>query len=153
MKFQPKSEKELAEANLIPAKTICDFEVIEAKDTVSKTSNAEMIAIKLKVFYNDGFKLVNDYLLEAMASKLRHFCEASGLMKEYADGSLRAEHCLGACGKLKVAIEDKNDGYQPKNKVGDYVVPAGKKVLVSSQVVAPANADPSDNGWDSDVPF
>lgn len=141
MKFTPKTEKEILYEGLIPDKTVCDFEVVAATDAISKASGAEMIALKLKVFHNEGFKLVDDYLVAAMARKVRHFCEMAKLVDVYEGGTLTAEHCKGVCGKVTIAIEDKEDGYPPKNKVGDYYVP--------KKAAAPAAAAPSTD----DVPF
>lgn len=144
MQFKPRSESEINEAGLIPHKTICDFEIIKAQDTTSK-NGAQMIAIKLKVFYNEGFKLVDDYLLESMPAKLRHFCEGSGLLKQYELGTLCAEDCRAICGKVKIKVEPAGD-YPAKNSVQDYVVKEKAKVLAGTSA-------PIDKVEDSDVPF
>lgn len=147
MNFTPKSEQEINEENLIPDKTVCDFEILEAKDTKSKKNGADMIELKVKVFHGEGFKIMSDWLLEAMAAKLRHFCEATNLMKEYQDGSLKATHCHGVCGKLKVKLEPAGE-YKAKNSVRDYVVAERAKVLAATQ-----ESGTKTNQEDSEMPF
>jgi hypothetical protein len=133
MKFTPKSEKEIAEANLWPAGEY-GFEVIDAKDKVSKTSQAEMIELKLKVYNDDGgFIFVNDYLLESLAYKLRHAAVCCGLEANYDAGNLLANDFAGKMGKLKLKIQkDKSGLYPDKNTVGDYVTTADVSVSIIS---------------------
>lgn len=147
MQFAPKTDKEINEANLIPHKTVCDFEIIKAENTRSKKSGAEMITLQVKVFHGEGFRLVNDYLMEAMAAKLRHFCEAGNLMRYYEGGTLRAEHCVGICGKAKIKLVEAGD-YPAKNDIADYVVPVKEKVL-SGTPGSKTDQRPEDD----DVPF
>jgi len=122
MKFAPKSDKELSEANLLPA-GIYDFEIGTAEDKVSHAGN-EMIKVDLTVFdANGGKRFVYDYLMEAMAYKLKHAAQACGLEDKYNNGSLTADDFIGKCGKLKLKIQsDKNGVYADKNVVHDYVV-------------------------------
>lgn len=127
MKFQPKTEQELQAEMVMPAGEY-DFEVAEATDTVSKRSGNDMLALKLKVYApGGGFRLVTDYLLEKLAWKLRHFCEATGLIAKYENGTLMARDCEGRSGRaiLQVDAERKSDDgtktYPPKNSVKDYV--------------------------------
>lgn len=120
--FQPKTENELREANLIAAKTICDFEVLEANDKVSKAGN-DMIELKLKVYRPDGgYIFVNDYLLASMEFKLRHSAAAIGALVKYNKGALSADDFTGKSGKLIVGIQKSEDPQYPdKNVVKDYI--------------------------------
>lgn len=119
MKFTPDSEEKLNEERLLPEGTY-DFEVYKALDAVSKKGN-EMIRLTLRVFNRDGRTvLVDDYLMEAVKFKLIHFCKATGLYPRYESGELVAEDCVGRAGEVVLRIE-KQDGYEPKNSVKDYV--------------------------------
>src|SRR6476620_9427476 len=98
MKFTPKSEKELAEDALIPD-GVYPFEVINALDTQSKTSGADMIAVQLRVFGPDGREpVIKDYLLESYLRKIFNFAKVTGLLPKYHAGSLCAEDCLAKTG-------------------------------------------------------
>lgn len=123
MQYQPKTEKQIREELLLP-NGIYDFEVFEAADKVSKGGN-DMIYLKLKVYTPEGnFRFVDDYLLEAMAFKLRHAAVACGLGDQYATGTLLASHFVGKSGQVKLRIDVNKDGkYQDKNAIADYVVP------------------------------
>jgi hypothetical protein len=133
MRFEAKSENELRRENLIPAGEY-GFEVLTAEDKVSAKGN-DMIALKLIVYLSDGSQRhVYDWILEAFAFKLRHFCEATGLIEDYNAGRLCAADCVGRSGKVKIGInEDKSGDYPPSNRVLDYIVAKG-----SAQPAAPA---------------
>lgn len=122
MKFQPKTEKEIAEANLWPEGEY-GFEVTEANDTASKKGN-DMIKLKLRVYNAEGaFKFIDDYLLESMAFKLRHCASTCGLLDVYEGGSLLASDFVGKNGFVKLKItKDETGKYADKNDVKDYVV-------------------------------
>lgn len=127
MQFTPKTEAEIQEEGLLPAGTY-DFQVTEAEDTISK-KGSEMIALKLKVFdSNGGHRIIRDWLLEAMAFKLRHFCEATGLLKQYESGNLDALSMDGATGKVEIIVKD-DPTYGKQNSVKDYVVSVEPKTL------------------------
>lgn len=152
MHFAPKSEEEVAAANLFPAGTY-DFEVQNAEDAVSKAGN-EMIKLTLRVFAPDGSATtVFDYLLESAAYKLRHASSACGLISQYEKGSLAAEDFVGKQGRVKIRIQkDVSGQYPDKNSVSDYVATNGS-----------ARGAPATNGArhsdevpppiDDDIPF
>lgn len=120
MKFQPKTENEIANENLIEPGEY-DFEVVAAFDKVSKSGN-DMIELKLRVFA-ERERVINDFLLEKIAYKLRHFAEATGLLDTYNSGDLIADDCVGKAGRVKIGIQkDKTGAYPDKNTVNDYVV-------------------------------
>lgn len=123
MKFQPKTEKQIAEEGLLPA-GVYGFEVMEAKDAVSKSSN-DMIVLKLRLFDKEGNSCgaVTDYLLETIAYKLRHAAVACGLQGSYEAGSLVSSEFIGKTGEVKIRItKDKNGQFSDQNTVADYVI-------------------------------
>lgn len=123
MKFVPKSEKEIQEEKLLP-KGEYPFQISQAEDKLSKAGN-EMLVLTVRVYKPDGsFVLVNDYLMESMAFKLRHAAEACGLLSEYDSGLLLPEMFIGKTGDCKLGIQvDKTGAYADRNTILDYIVP------------------------------
>ena len=84
-----------------------------------------MIEVKLGVWTpNGGQKFINDYLMEKLAYKLYHFCEAVGI--DYHAGELEAEQLPGKCGVVRIKVDPARTGddgkeYSAKNAVKDYV--------------------------------
>ncbi len=154
MKFTPKSKEELAQAGLLPD-GIYDFEVLVAEDTISKSGN-DMLKLKLKVWGNDSREvIVFDYLLEAMAFKLRHFAEETGLIAKYESGELHDYDCVGRSGKVNLIVQASQVGsngnsYPPKNAVKDYVSNPNK---VTNNGSLPHSKPVVDNSLDADIPF
>lgn len=150
MKFTPKTETQIAEENLWAAGEY-GFEVTEAVDAVSKSGN-EMIKLDLRVFNTDGgFRFVTDYLLESVAYKLRHACEALNLLAKYEAGEIVAEDFVGRTGNLKLKIDAAKDGYAAKNSVQDYVpkaVAQGKHEAKKANGYVKPSAD-----MDQDIPW
>lgn len=127
MQFTPKSESELQQSLLLEA-GLYPFQVMHAEDAISKSGN-EMIKLTLKVWNKDGSeRVIYDYLLEAMAFKLRHFCASAGLIGNYEAGNLKAADCIGKLGKVDIIMQSGQPnpmgGYYPdKNSVKDYLAP------------------------------
>jgi len=123
MKFSPMTEDELARASLLEP-GVYPFEVIAASEELSKAGN-EMIKVKINVFGPDNQQAhIFDYLMEKLQYKLRHFCEATGLLQKYEAGTLSEVDCEGKSGWVKIKVEPANGQYQAKNSVQDYVKPA-----------------------------
>ncbi len=132
MQFTPRStqdleleEKKREEALLLPRGDY-DFEVTEAIEKTSKSGNP-MIQVRLKVFHEDSFRFVTDYLMEKMAFKLRHFAESVGLLDEYNAGNFNASDLVGASGVVKLEIEPAKGDFSAKNAAKDYAVRGGSK--------------------------
>lgn len=144
MKFTPKTDQQIAEEGLIPAGTVCDFEVLEAEGKLSNAGN-EMVAVKLKVWRPNGSTtLIFDWLLTDMMWKLKAFADAVGMTAEYDRGELPPEAMIGRAGKLKVGIRPASGDWPAKNSVTGYVKPEG-----ATAGAAPAKkADLND-----DIPF
>ncbi|SRR5258706_7670263 len=125
MRFEPKTESELQMANLIPEGTY-PFYVKTAEACMSKKGN-EMIKVMLAIEVQErGEYILYDYLLEAMAKKLKHFADAIGLKEKYASGELKPEDVVNLSGLVDISIEPgspKPEGgsYPAKNIVVDYI--------------------------------
>ena len=121
MNFKPKTEKELAMAQLLPDGTY-PYEVIEASEGVSKKGNS-MVKLKLNVFGRDFSTHIYDYVSGSfMEHRLRHFCYSCGLENVYGAGAIEPRQCVGRQGYAHVVLEEKNDGFPAKNVIYDYVI-------------------------------
>ena len=148
MKVQPKSESDIALANLIPD-GVYPFEVLEAKETRSTKGN-DMTALKVNVVHADGEKVIFDYLvsIDSMAYKIRHFAESIGMLAEYEAGDLPAEQMVGRTGSAKVGNQPAQGGYDAKNVIKDYI-----KGLPSAEKTAKAHKAAAEVLQDDDIPF
>lgn len=152
MQFKSKTEKEIQEAQLAPAGEY-PFTVIFAEDAKSKNGN-DMIKVKLGVYNGDAIRWhVTDYLMEKMEAKLRHFCEAVGLLPRYEQGCLQASDCLQRSGMVKLVIKSDSNGQFPdKNEVRDYVVERKQQATPKAEKPKQVNEKPAFDPND-DVPF
>lgn len=126
MKFKPKSEKEIAEANLWPNGEYA-FEILEAEEAADKNGN-DMLKLLVKVFKEDGgSQNIFDYVSGAwMEFKLRHLAEACGVLDDYEKGEIEAYQLVGKTGKCKLNVsKDKTGQYPDKNGIADYIVDSG----------------------------
>jgi hypothetical protein len=156
MRFDPKSEKEIAEANLWPASEY-DFEVIEAKEETSKAGN-DMVHLSVKIYDAEGnFRTLDDYLVgtEKAAFKIRHFAESVGMLSDYESGEIPAEAMIGRAGKCKViVVKDKSGQYADKNSIGDYLKPKAGNGVAGSFTGAPMKPKaPLTQDLDDEIPF
>lgn len=155
MRITPKSQEEIDLEGLLE-KGVYDFEILKAEDKLSKKGN-EMIHVKLKVFSGDGYQLVDDYLMEAMSYKLRHFCEEAKLLDKYESGELVASDCVGRCGKVKLDIEPGGD-FPAKNVVKDYgekkkADPSAKGPLMNAGPKSKSLEEEDSDDNSSPIPF
>jgi hypothetical protein len=121
VKFTPKTERELAEEGMLPDGTVCDFEVTEAEDAVSKAGN-DMIALKLKVWRPNGSTMqLRDWLVSSQHFKLMAFANATGMREAYDAGTMEAADMAGVCGKVKLGVEPASGDFPARNKVASYV--------------------------------
>ena len=149
MRFVPKTEAECS--NLLP-EGVYAFEILEAEDTQSKAGN-DMLKLKLGVDDGNGSQHgVMDYLVEAVAYKLRHLADATGLLKQYEQGEMKADLLVGRAGQCKLAIAPAKDGYDAKNVVKDYVKRGAKEVIEPKAVPVKGNTRARDD-MDDEIPF
>jgi hypothetical protein len=131
MRVTPKTEKQIAEEGMFPA-GIYSAEVVKAEDTVSKAGN-DMIALTLRVYHGDRTALVNDYLLDSMAYKVRHAAGSMGLLDSYEMGALVADDMVGKSVTVKLNVQkDKSGQYPDKNGIADYLDGNAQKTPVGA---------------------
>jgi hypothetical protein len=127
--FTPMTDEQINSSNIIDA-GIYDFEVIKSVRKASKAGNP-MAELTINVWDNQGKQhSIFDYLVFSNIAlnikKIKHFCDATGLSKQYERGSL-PEQLVRLCGKVEIGIKDEqpnpNGGtYPKKNVVVDYVM-------------------------------
>lgn len=147
---------------------IYDFVVTEAKFKYSSNQNP-MIELKLRIMH-DGMEFnVFDNLIatKMMMWKVKHFCDTTGLEKEYAAGQFSERLCgnkRGTASIKSVGARPKNDGsgqmWKAKNEVEDYLTSETiGKASAANPWAPPAdkkkpNALPSSEEFFSDdIPF
>lgn len=158
MKYQPREERDIRSALVVPAGEY-DFEVVDAEEKVSKKGN-DMIEMQLKVFIDVEEVRVKDWLVPGTDLgdlKLNQFAHATGLQDIYFNSGLTAYSCVGACGRLRLGITSSAE-YGTQNAVKSYVsqrAGADQTDTPYSEEVKPklpqhANVGP---GRPDDIPF
>lgn len=129
-----------------------DYEINSAAEEVSKKSGVDMIHLKVHVFNQEGaYKIVDDYLLDAIPHKPRHIAEAHGLLPQYEAGKLNAVDLQGRTGRCKLAIQkDKEKVYPDKNVINDYLVPEENQ---SQSAEPPLTRPDGRSELDDTIPF
>jgi Protein of unknown function (DUF669) len=154
VRFQPKTENQVASTNLWPAGEYY-FEVKNAEEGESKGGN-EMTKLTLHVVNDEGaYRTVFDYLVatDGSAYKIRHFAEATGLLASYEKGVLETDEMIGCTGRCKLGIQkDKTGQYGDRNSVIDYVKTSGvgvtqARAAMQQRIKAPAG------DIDDEIPF
>lgn len=151
MKFQPKSEKELAEEKVIPAGQY-DAEVVVAEDAVSKTSGKAMIKVRLKV-HGPRKVLIDDYFVEDQYEKLLNLCTALGIPDKYHSGTLEPTDLHGKGCLVNVRIDPPKGTFPTKNSIKGYASHKVDKVKELATVGEAINKARSDEAGGDDIPF
>jgi len=100
-----------------------DFMVYDASEETSSAGN-DQIKLTLHVQNRDGSRrTVFDYLVNAEKAqwKIRHFAEATGMMRQYETGDIKIHDIVNRMGRLKLRVRPARDGYAAQNQVGDYI--------------------------------
>lgn len=170
------SEEEAQKAREFPLLPdgIYDFAVMEAKFKYSGSNNP-MIELKLRIIHDGKEFHVFDNLIgiRTMAWKTKHFCDTTGLQKEYVAKKFDqylAVNRRGTCEIVSVPARPKNNGkfnadgtpemYKAKNEIKDYI---SEEVMAKQgeanpfappPTKTPAEAPPEAEPFiDSDIPF
>lgn len=152
--FTPKSEEEIANSksnDLLPDGTY-RFLVRDVNEKVSNAGN-HMLEVSLSIYdVNKKEYNLKDYLImtDKWSFKLRHFCEAVGLLAQYEKGSINITNCIMRRGFLELGIQkrkpkpDGSGNYPDRNYVKDYNKPdhIGQKKPVADNILI-----------DDDIPF
>lgn len=95
------------------------FEIIEAKDSVSKKGNP-MIELKLRLDVNGTRRVLKDYVLGAFPHKLKRFAESIGAEDQYRSRDIQTDALIGKAAMCNVIKEAGRDG-KDRNSVVDYM--------------------------------
>lgn len=126
--FTPKKDEELVTLLNEGEGT---FNVLDAQEATSEKGNP-MIKLLLECWDCLGKKgTIFDYLIFTdnvfCARKIKHFCYAVGLEKEYESGKLNHFECQGKSGDLLIGIQkDKTGAHPDKNTVLDFLKLSGR---------------------------
>lgn len=149
MKYPVLSNEELVaqRGNLKPGQA--DFEVIAAKDDVSKKGNP-MVKLTLSIWDSEGRQgQIFDYLVSNVQWKIKGFFDSIGNPEAYESGEIDADVIVGACGKVQLVMQKDISGkYGDQIKVRDYLK-AGE--IKESQ--KPTSDPASILGGEDDIPF
>lgn len=139
MNFTPLSDEELNAQKGLLAPGVADFEVVEAKDEVSKSSGNEMIKLNLKVWDSQGKQgMVFDYLVSTVSWKIKQFFDAIGKPEIYNVGTITSQNLIGASGKATLGIQkDRTGKYGDQTKVVEYI-----KAGTNLDSILPDDEDP-----------
>lgn len=152
-------EKQIGEKKSYPLwpAGVYDAEVIRSEQTVSKSSGADMIALGIKIFNDEGkFAFVNDYLVGTdnvySKAKIKQAAQAMALEEEWANGTLDAEMMHGRCFKVKIKQGKPQGDYPAKNEVASYEVdPAKADMYAQNRQLKQAMAAQDD--LSDEIPF
>lgn len=143
MKLDMPTEEEMRQMDAPFTPGFAKFVVKKAEEKISK-KGSPMIELQLSVTDSMGInRAAFDYLvnLKSMIWKIKHFCEQTGLIKEFEKETLEDFMCEGKCGICIVEIE-KSEQYNDKIKIKDYYKPDTKM------------EEPLDDGMvDDEIPF
>jgi hypothetical protein len=117
--FQPKSDKEIDERQLLPRGEYA-FEIIEATEATSQAGNP-MIEMRVRIIKNGFDRILPDYVLPLRPAKWRNVCIACGVHDKYLAGSVTDDDLLGKRGKARVGVERAKRGFPARNVIVDYL--------------------------------
>jgi hypothetical protein len=119
MRFEPKTEQEIANSEIWPG-GIYDCEIVEAYEAVSQAGN-EMIPLTVRIRRGNKFRLVTDYLVCTRIAKVRNACIAFGLIGKYERGIISGDDFVGKKGRCKVGVERAKKGWGRRNEILEYL--------------------------------
>lgn len=132
MRTTPRSETEAiaASRNVLLRVGWYDAEFREAVEKTSQNNN-DMIEGNVAVFDADGNeRQFRDWLIDTprSAAKLRHACEAVGVIERYEAGEIVASDFPGKRCRVRVGVEKKR-GYPDRNVIEDYAASSASPVV------------------------
>lgn len=144
MRFESKTDEQIATEGM-PPEGWHEAEVVSAEDKVSDRGN-EMIELSLRLFTPNGERQRKDWILPAFAKKLKHFCDAAGLDKQYKLGNVVAADCVGkvVMAEIKHTIQKSGEyagqsqanvnDYKAIDRKAGYKAPAPKAAPVAEEI-------------------
>lgn len=158
MRFEPKSEEQLAVEELCPIGPQL-FTVLESSEGTSKSGKAQ-IKLKLNVHGADGFDYhIYDYISpEYLAHKFRHFWVSVNRLADYERGDIEAEASAlkGLQGWADIVHQKATSAYPAKAAVRDYVTgnsPKAGQARIMEAVREAVKEAPGKPVVEDDVPF
>lgn len=133
MRVTPKTDEELSNvwnAGWYPA-------TIENAVEATSSKGAEMLVVTVRSYDNDSgrSKEIKDYIVDAVAYKVKHICEACGVLSDYERGVVDPQKLVSVNVEVKLGIsQDKTGQFPDKNQITDYRE-ASKAQPVSSKPV------------------
>ena len=119
MQFQPRTDKEIEESQLLPRGEYA-FHIIEATEKASLAGNA-MIELRVRVSKDGYARILHDYILPQRPAKFRNCCIACNVEDKYLVGSVRDDDFLGKRGKVRIGVERAKRGFSHRNVIVDYL--------------------------------
>jgi len=164
MNYNTRTEKELAEANLLP-KGEYPFEIADANEQKSKAGN-DMLVLEIDCISETGARRrVTDYIVPGTIwadKKLHDLMWSVGLGERYATGIIQADDLRGRSGLAGVGIDKgkpftakdgtQKDGYD-KNKIAFYKRPESAPSSKKPQPTDAQLENRTSEDADEDVPF
>jgi hypothetical protein len=153
MKFSPKSPEELAEARLWPDGEY-SAEVVKAEELTSKKGN-QMLKITFRVYNGERVMMVDDYIIDTALDKLYSLCASAGQIELYYAGDVTADVLPGWGCRVKLGSE-RQEGYEPRNKIKAYVKPKEAKAApagTGKTSAQAAKAQEASVATGEDIPF
>jgi hypothetical protein len=158
MQFTPKSEDDVKKPFECIPEGEYEFEILEAMDAISKVKvdpttgqekgGQEMIKLNLGIWQGEKIICrVFDYLMPSIEYKLRHACDACGLLSRYESGNLQGADFQGRTGRAKVGIDPAKGQYPAKNVIKDYCLRPAKALNTA------ADQEPEGNVIEENLPF
>lgn len=134
MKYQPLTKEELAAQRGTLKPGLCEFQVVDAQDQISKSGN-DMVKLSLRVWDSEGKEgQIFDYLVASASWKIASFFESIGNPQAYESGEIDTVVVVGAAGKAKLEIE-KDPTYGDKAKIKAYLKPQEKKEVKDADTI------------------
>lgn len=154
MRVTPKTDEELSNVwngGWYPAT------IENAVETKSK-KGADMIVVTLKVYDNDSgrSKEIKDYIVDAVAYKVKHICDACGVLADYEKQIVNPAKLVSVNVEVKLKITQDDTGtYPDKNEVTDYRAARNSQPVSDKPtgVSAQQQRQAKKSAPDQDVPF
>ena len=155
MKFTPKSEKELAEMNLLPNGWY-PFRIISAEEKQSKAGN-DMLVLKTQAYHGNASSFIDDYIVanDFNLRKIRRLAVMCDALDKYEAGGITPDDVQDREGYARIGIQKSKDAqFADKNVIWDFAkeAPVDSKTPVAPKP-APGSTSTASLADSDDIPF